>query len=162
MGVFTGPSHGNVKNNGESLECLFACQFSECFSNFSPHHSDAFVSLLPGNRAWSGSAQCPGTSLAESLPNWGEARLLLPSGSSAPLSSRAELGGPLSLLGFEASRHLPWECSRPEPQAWGRWLWGWGGVGEANDLYLPCCNHRSLKLITCVSTSLAGSNKCGR
>lgn len=48
--VFTGLSLGNVENKGEYLECLFACQFSECFSHFSPSHSDAFVSLLPGNQ----------------------------------------------------------------------------------------------------------------
>lgn len=46
IGVFTGPSDGNVRDKGEYLECLFACQFPECFSNLSPHHSDAFVSLF--------------------------------------------------------------------------------------------------------------------
>lgn len=66
IGVFIGPCDGNFPNKVKYLECLFACQFPECFSNFSPCHSDAFVSLLPGNkqrgRARSGSAQCPGTS----------------------------------------------------------------------------------------------------
>lgn len=69
------------------MECSFACQFPECFSNFAPSHGDAFVSVLPGNkqkgRAQSGSEQCPGTSLAESLPNRVGARLLLLSGPSA-------------------------------------------------------------------------------
>lgn len=44
--------------------------------------------------------------LAESLPSRVQARLLLIPGSSDPLSSCAELGGLLSLLGFEVSRHL--------------------------------------------------------
>lgn len=70
------------------MECLFACQFPECFSNFSPSHSDAFVSLRPGNkqkgRAQSGSEQCPGTSLAEALPNGVGARLLLLFGPQQP------------------------------------------------------------------------------
>lgn len=53
--------------------------------------------------------------LAESLPSGVQARLFLLPGPSDPLSHRAELGGPLSLWGFEASRHLtmgtfpPWD-----------------------------------------------------
>lgn len=86
IGGSTGPSSGSAVNKGEHLECLFACQFPECFSNFSPCHSDAFVSLLPGNkqkgRAQSGSEQCSGTSLAEPLPDSVEARLFLLSGPS--------------------------------------------------------------------------------
>lgn len=105
IGGITGPSNGSVENKGEYLECLFACQFLECFSNFSPSHSDAFVSLLPGNkqkgRAQSGSEQCSGTSLAESVPDRVEARLFLLSGPSDCLSSRAELGGLFSLGGLE-------------------------------------------------------------
>lgn len=64
IGVSTSPNDGNFQNKAEHLERLFACQFPECFSSFPPRHSDAFVSLLLGNkwrgRARSGSAQCPG------------------------------------------------------------------------------------------------------
>lgn len=66
IGVSAPPNAGNFQNKAEYLECLFACQFPECFSNFPSCHSDAFVSLLLGNqwrgRARSGSAQCPGIS----------------------------------------------------------------------------------------------------
>lgn len=146
IGVFTGLSNGNVRDKGEYLECLFACQFPECFSNLSPHHSDAFVSLLPGNkqrgRARSGSAQCPGTSLAEPLSNWVEARLLVLSGPSDLLSSRAELGGLLWPLGSEASRHLTMGMFLLWVTGLVQGLW-W----ESSDLYLPCSNH--LFSLTC-------------
>lgn len=44
--------------------------------------------------------------LAESLPSGAQARLLLLPGPSDPLIRSAELGGPLSLWGFEMNRHL--------------------------------------------------------
>lgn len=106
MGVFAGLSHGNVENKGQYLESLFASQFPECFSNFSPSHSDAFVSLLPGNkqrgRVQSGSEQCPGTSLARLCPTGWEIGCFF----SLALSSHAELGGLFSFWGFGGSRHL--------------------------------------------------------
>lgn len=141
--LLTGPSHGSVENKGEYLECSFACQFPECFSNFSPRHSDAFVSLLPGNkqrgRAQSGSAQCPGTSLAESLPKgWkpGCHSSLAPQIPSAALQSWEVCS---LYWGLKQAGTWPWECSRPGSQALCKCLW-WG----PNDLYSPHSNHLSL------------------
>lgn len=39
---------GIFRTKPSTWECLFACQFPECFSNFPLRHSDAFVSLLLG------------------------------------------------------------------------------------------------------------------
>lgn len=72
----------------EYLACLFACQFPECFSHFSPCHSDAFVSMLPGNkqrrRVEVGQHSVLALLSAESLPNRVEASLLLIPGPSDP------------------------------------------------------------------------------
>lgn len=134
------PAMGMLGTKGSTGSAYLHVNFQNASPTFCPHHSDAFVSLLPGNkqrgRARSGSAQCPGTSLAESLSNWVEARLLLLSGPSDLLSSRAELGGLLWPLGSEASRHLTMGMFLPWVTGLMQWLW-W----EPSDLYLPCSNH---------------------
>ena len=138
-------AHSNSSFSGifDCLECLFACQFPECFSHFSPCHSDAFVSLLPGNkqrgRDRSGSALCPGTSFGWVLAQWGGSQ---PAPSPEPLRSSAALQRweVCSVYwGSVWAGTWPWEHSCPGSQALHKWLW-W----ESNDLYLPRASHLPL------------------
>lgn len=139
---------------------LISCQFPECFSHFSPCHSDAFVSLLPGNkqrgRDRSGSALCPGTSFGWSLPNG--VKPACPFSQAPQILQQPYRGGRSALFIGVQCEQAPDHGNIPalghRPCAW--WLW-W----ESNDLYLQRSAIFPFNPSTYPSPPLAANNQCG-